>query len=80
MGFGKMKFEMNGKQEGTMKIDEATGLELEVETSQELTGTLSIGQTKRLPDGMKIPMTILSKITIGPMEPPTQKKKPAPAQ
>lgn len=62
MGSMKMKFEGSGTQDGTMQIEEATGLILSKKASQQIKGDIKIGASAEGPFDMAIPMTFETQI------------------
>jgi len=64
----KMNMQMTGTQTGTVEVDEATGWMIKSNINQNFSGAVKIAPNKQMPNGMSIPMTIQSKITVEPME------------
>lgn len=60
----EMKFNISGTMTSDIKIDKATGWVLEAKTTQNMSGDSHIKGNAQMPDGLTIPMTILSLTTI----------------
>jgi hypothetical protein len=59
----KVKFTVSGTQQGTVLLDEATGLATKTDMKQQLKGETKVGATADGPPMMVIPMTIDSQVT-----------------
>ena len=60
----KMKFDVSGSREGTIRMDEATGLIRMNRARQELNGQLKIGTSAEGPFDMTIPMKFNATFTL----------------
>jgi len=69
-----MRFQLEGKQQGTMQVDEATGLTIRSDLTQALEGEMTL--TAKNGDSIRVPMSINSVVTITG----ATADKPAPAE
>ncbi len=60
----EMKYDIAGKQNGTMTIDLNTGLTIESSITQDFSGTVEMLPNVQLPDGMTWPITLESEISV----------------
>jgi hypothetical protein len=67
MGPMKMTMKMKGEQKGTIQIDAATGWIISRKTDMKFTGQFMAEANEQMPQGMTVPMTIESVITVEPM-------------
>ncbi len=66
----KMNMQLTGTQNGTMKIDEATGWVIGGETTMNFSGSVKILPSEHMPKGMTIPMTIEGTTKVEPFDLP----------
>ncbi len=66
----KMNMQLTGTQNGTMKIDEATGWVIGGETTMNFSGSVKILPSEHMPEGMTIPMTIEGTTMVEPFDLP----------
>lgn len=59
-----MKYDMKGQMMSEIKVDRETGWIIEANISQEIAGDAYIKENAQLPDGMKIPMTMINEMVI----------------
>ncbi|MGE5107679.1 MAG: DUF6263 family protein [Sphingobacteriales bacterium] len=59
-----MKYNLTGTMLSEIKVDKSTGWIIEGKVTQEIKGDAIIKENPKMPDGMKIPMTIKNEITI----------------
>jgi len=64
----KMNMEMTGSVQGTSEINEASGWMIRSKMKMQLAGQMSIAPNEQMPEGMTVPMSIESVITIEPIE------------
>lgn len=68
MGPMKMNMEMKGSYQGTSEINEANGWMIRSKMNMQLAGQVKIAPNEQMPEGMTVPMSIESVITIEPIE------------
>ena len=68
MGPMKMNMEMKGSYQGTSEINEASGWMIRSKMNMQLAGQVKIAPNEQMPEGMTVPMSIESVITIEPIE------------
>lgn len=59
-----LKYDMNGTMISVIKVDKVTGWIIEANINQEIKGDAYIKENPQMPDGMKIPMTIINEMVI----------------
>jgi hypothetical protein len=59
-----MKYDMSGSMSSEIKVDKETGWIIEATIQQEITGDAYIKENPQIPEGMKIPMTMINEMTI----------------
>ncbi len=59
-----MKYDLTGSMTSEIKVDKTTGWIIEAKINQEINGEAYIKENPQLPNGMKIPMTILNEMII----------------
>ena len=59
-----MKYDMSGSMSSEIKVDKETGWIIEATITQEITGDAYIKENPQIPEGMKIPMTMINEMTI----------------
>lgn len=59
-----MKFDLNGTMTSQLTIDKATGWIVEATINQDIQGDVYIKESPQMPNGMKIPMTMVSEMII----------------
>lgn len=64
----KMNMEMTGSVQGTSEINEASGWMIRSKMKMQLAGQMSIAPNEQMTEGMTVPMSIESVITIEPIE------------
>ncbi len=64
----KMNMQLTGTQNGTMKLDEATGWVIGGETTMSFSGSVKLLPNEHMPEGMTIPMTIEGTTKIEPFD------------
>ena len=69
MGGMKMNMQLSGTQNGTMKVDEATGWIISGKTTMNFSGSVKMLPNEHMPEGMSIPMTIEGTIKIESFDP-----------
>lgn len=67
MGPMKMNMEMTGSVHGTSEINEASGWMIRSKMKMQLAGQMSIAPNEQMPEGITVPMSIESVITIEPI-------------
>ena len=68
MGPMKMNMEMKGSYQGTSEINEANGWMIRSKMNMQLAGQVKIAPNEQMPEGITMPMSIESVITIEPIE------------
>jgi len=64
----KINMEMTGRVRGTSQIDEASGWMIRSKMKMQLSGEIKIIPNEQMPEGMTVPMTIDSVITVKPIK------------
>ncbi len=59
-----MKYDLTGSMKSEIKVDKSTGWIIEAKISQEIKGDTYIKENPQVPDGMKIPMAIITEMVI----------------
>ncbi len=59
-----MKYDLTGSMESEIKVDKNTGWIIEATINQKIEGDAYIKETSQLPNGMKIPMTMINEMVI----------------
>lgn len=59
-----LKYDLTGEMVSEIKVDRNSGWIIEAEINQEIKGNAYIKENPQMPDGMKIPMSIISEIEI----------------
>jgi hypothetical protein len=59
-----MKYDLNGSMVSEIKVDKTTGWILEAKINQEIKGVAYIKENPQIPNGLKIPMTMINEMVI----------------
>lgn len=68
MGPVKMNMKMTGRVRGTSQIDEASGWMIRSKMKMQLSGQMKIAPNEQMPEGMTVPISIDSVITVKPIK------------
>lgn len=65
---GVISYNLSGKQEGTMEMEEATGMTIRSKLTQQLSGQVMMKPTPQMPEGMSWPISMESTISYETLE------------
>ena len=65
---GKARMKIAGSYQGTLEIDEASGWVIRSKANMKFSGEMKIDANKQMPQGMTVPISIESAITVEPIK------------